>query len=191
MILYEAKIEPKVECKHQWPNKIWASVCGFFLSVLLCISWITSRHSFDIELKLRSGRFPSSVCGRVHIMRKGTGETGSYVHLSPETVLQPLVSPKFPCADTLVLSSNPLLECYFALQKKNPKHVYEDNALDEALHYMSPNSKGYPELELQLIFSNWVSFYPFMLCQAKIPHPNKNAFKPWRWNINFVPWIYH
>lgn len=71
------------------------------------------------------------------------------------------------------------------------KRGYEDDALYEALYFMSPKSKGYPELELKPIFSNWVVFFPFMLCQAKIPHPNKNPFKPWRWNMNFVPWIYH
>lgn len=78
----------------------------------------------------------------------------------------------------------------FCSLEKN-RHDYEDDAPNEALQYMSPNSKGYPEMALQQIFSNCFFFFPFMLCQAKIPHPNKNPFKPWRWNMNFVPCINH
>lgn len=79
---------------------------------------MTSRHSFDIEVKLRSGSFPSSVWGRVHIMRKSTGATGSHVHLNPQIILQPLASPGFPLLHFL------LLYCYNVILLSGRKQAW-------------------------------------------------------------------
>jgi len=52
---------------------------------------------------------------------------------------------------------------------------------------MSLNSKGCPELELKPVIS--IFFFSFMLCQAKIPRPNKILLNLGGWNMNFVAWI--
>lgn len=105
-------------------------------------------------------------------------ERGSHAHLTPTITLQPLISPGFLSLHfPLIYTQNAVLFAGSIMRMT----YFMEHCTDVS------KFKGLPRTGAET--SHFYFFFSFMLCQAKIPRPNKILLNLGGWNMNFVAWI--